>query len=341
MNNLPKIVHLLDDISLGGVTKSLELFRNPTLERHYSFSVEEVHPEWSIAPRFDASAIVVHFSVSWKTMPFLYSLASKNPKAKLILMQHSYSEEWEQINVPEKGRFRSMLKLAHRVFDRVICVSEAQAMWLQGATGLEDPKLAVIYPWSDMQGLAQLFRPHFSQKDPITIGTYGRFVQEKGFEQLINAFNSLGEQSEVKLRIGGFGPDETKLKQLAADNANISFFGKVGRLADFYKQCDIIAVPSQFEAYGLVATEARLAARPIFVSNAGGLPEQVSDAGLVVDFEDNAVVVRLLKQIRHLPLVQMSVAGRDDCLRVTEQRIEAWLDMLSKLELDKPQLKAA
>jgi len=341
MNNQPKIIHLLDDISLGGVTKSLELFQNAALCRHYDFAIEEVHPDWSIAPKFDAAAIVVHFSASWKTLPFLYSLASRNPGTKLIVVEHSYSREWEQLKVPDTSRFRSMLKLAHQIFDRVICVSEAQALWLEEAVELNAPKMQVIYPWSDMQGLAQLFRPHFSQKEPITIGAYGRFVEEKGFENLIEAVNSMGLQDNLKLLLGGFGPDEDKLKKLSASNANISFYGKVERVADFLDQCDIVAVPSQFEAYGLVATEARLAARPVLVSGVGGLPEQVGDAGLIVNFDDQAAVSKLLKQIRRLPLVNMSVAGRDDCLRVTEQRVEAWLDMLAELEINAVQMKAA
>lgn len=331
MKNLPKVIHLLDDFSLGGVTKNLKLFQNSALTRQYAFGAEEVHPEWSIAPKLEADIIVVHFSVCWKSLPFLYSLAARNSGAKLILVEHSYSREWEDIHVPEKARFRSMLKLAHRIFDRVICVSEAQAKWLKEAVGLEMPKGKVLYPWSDMQGLATLMRPHFSLKTPITIGAYGRFVDDKGFENLINAVNKIGKNSHIKLLIGGFGPEEQKLKRLAASNPNISFYGTVKRVADFIGQCDLIAVPSKYEAYGLVATEARLAARPILVSDVGGLTEQVGTAGRAVDFGDEQAVGSLLVQIRHLPLVQMSVAARESTIRVTEERIEAWQNMFEDL----------
>lgn len=341
MTKLPKIVHVLDDLSLGGVTRSLELFQHPALNRYYDFALEEVHPDWSIAPKFDAAVIVVHFSVSWKTLPFLYSLAARNSHASLVLMEHSYSREWESLYVPEKPRFRSMLKLAHKIFDRVICVSEAQALWLQEAADLCKSKRQVIYPWSDMQGLAQLSRPHFSLKQPITIGAYGRFIEDKGLARLIDAMNILGNQNELKLLLGGFGPDEDKLKRLAGSNFNISFYGPVKQVDYFLEQCDVVAVPSKFESYGLVATEARLAARPIFVSGVGGLPEQVGDAGLVVDFDDRASVVKLLKNMRYLPLVNMSVAGREDCLRVTENRVDAWLGMLGELTQCSVSLKAA
>ncbi len=332
MKDKMQIVHLLDDVALGGVTKNLELFQHPAFGRRFETVVEEAHPVWSIAPQFpDAGVIVVHFSMSWNTLPFMYSLASRNSSAQLILVHHSYSREWEQLQVPDPTRFRSMLKLAHKIFDRVICVSNEQALWLTEATGLEFPKRQVIYPWSKMNNLVNITRPHFSRHDPITIGAYGRFVREKGFDRMIEAVNKLGIQNDIKLNIGGFGPEEAELRRLAAGNANISFYGTVTDIDHYLDQCDIIAVPSRFEAYGLVATEARCAARPILVSNVGGLPEQIGEAGISVDFDDMEAIGRTLRNIRHLPLVNMSVAAREDCLRVTEQRVADWLEVFEAL----------
>lgn len=341
MTHLPKIIHLIDDISLGGVTKNLALFEHPALGRHYDFAIEQVDPDWAIAPRLKASVIVVHFSASWKTIPFLYSLSSRNPDAKLVLVEHSYSREWEELKVPEKRRFRTMLKLAYKICDHVVCVSSAQADWLAEAVELDGPKRRIIRPWSDMSDLARLERPHFSLTEMITIGAYGRFVDDKGFANLLSIINRMGDQSPVKLRLGGFGPGEQKLKQLAEGNPNISFYGKVEDVADFLSQCDIIAVPSKFESYGLVATEARLAARPILVANVGGLPEQLVGAGIAVDFDDAKAVIKLLERIHHLPLVNMSVAGRDECLRVTEDRIESWIYLLDGLLFEQNQQKVA
>ena len=156
----PKIVHLFDDAALGGVTRNLDLFKHPAIDRRYQTVIEEAHPAWSIAPRFvDAAIIVVHFSMSWRTLPFLYSLASLNAQAKFVLVEHSYSREWEEMHVPERNRFRSMLRLSHKVFDRVISVSEDQAKWLGEATGLKTPKCQVVYPWSNVDGLLQMPRP--------------------------------------------------------------------------------------------------------------------------------------------------------------------------------------
>jgi hypothetical protein len=42
-----------------------------------------------------------------------------------------------------------------------------------------------------------------------------------------------------------------------------------------------------------------------------------------------------------MPLISMSVAAREACLRVTEQRVEAWLEILTDLILCPASLKAA
>ena len=65
-------------------------------------------------------------------------------------------------------------------------------------------------------------------------------------------------------------------------------------------------VPSRHEAFGLVATEARMAARPILVADVDGLPEQVGEAGLARPMgtpdEIAAAILELAKLPCDLPL---------------------------------------
>lgn len=44
---------------------------------------------------------------------------------------------------------------------------------------------------------------------------------------------------------------------------------------DFLSRCDVVAIPSRWEAGGLINIGAREAGRPILVSPVDGLPEQL------------------------------------------------------------------
>ncbi len=331
MNDIPKIIHLLSDISLGGVTKNLELFKLQKLANRFNSQIVGIKPEWNIAPTFGADIIITHFSPSWRNLPFLYSLLKNNTGAKILHMEHSYSPEWEEYSVPNPSRFRAMLKLSYAFFDHIICVSKTQKKWLETISVAKSDKLHVINPWSDMDALWNLSRPIFSNPKTMTLGCYGRLVKEKGFEDLLQSFQAMKNQSQLRLLIGGYGPDDFSLQKLAANNPKIKFYGKVENVSHFIKHCDIIAVPSYFETFGLVATEARAAGRPIVVSPVGSLIEQMGNAGQVINFKNHNHAANILDKIREFPLDDMSLSGRESCKNLTSNQISQWIQFLGNL----------
>lgn len=56
-------------------------------------------------------------------------------------------------------------------------------------------------------------------------------------------------------------------------------------LADFYRACDALLVPSRSESFGLVAAEAQASGLPVVAANVGGLAYSVADgtSGVLVD----------------------------------------------------------
>lgn len=322
--SIAKIIHLIADLSLGGVTKNLEVFEQPFLANKYTSERAAVKPEWKMANRYEADIIITHFSPSWANLPYLYSLRKKNPKAKIFHMEHSYSPEWEAHNVPEPHRFRMMLKLCYAQFDKVICVSKTQSEWLMKINVLTSEQFEIINPWCELAPLLDIKLPDFWNAKPLTIGCYGRLVKEKGFQDLLEAFLGMPQLGDMKLKIGGYGPDEQLLKYLARTNPNVEFHGLVEDVAQFMKSCDIIAVPSYFETFGLVATEALAAGRPVMVSPVGALVEQMGNAGLTVNFKNHRRTSNTLATLDQLPLKSMSKAGRDASQNKQVCILEAW-----------------
>ncbi|MEO9468060.1 glycosyltransferase family 4 protein [Parasphingorhabdus sp.] len=321
----------MNDFSVGGVTKNLELFQSSCFTIKYESEVVEVDPEWSIAPKFNTDIIFVHFPPSWRSLAFLYSLRGRNPASEIVWMEHSYNREWETLNVPVKSRFRAMLRCAVALFDEVICVSKAQANWLGEVTKSDESRFHVVSPWSYIEGLDDVCLPHFSADKALTIGAYGRFSKTKGFAELIEAVKLTDTSANIRLNIGGYGEQEQNFRKLAHGCRNIEFYGKVDSLSDFLGRCDVIAVPSYFESFGLVAAEAKMAGRPIMVAPVGGLPEQVEDCGIIVDCTDQPSLVSALNNLRQLPLQKMAYLARQKAMIFEEKRHSDWLGFLSQV----------
>jgi glycosyltransferase involved in cell wall biosynthesis len=323
----PKLVNLLDDFAFGGVSRGLGIFDSEPVRAIVDPSVVAVNGKAIIAPRIDADVIVTHFPPNWRRLIFLASLKARNPSATIIHVEHSYTRAWEANNVSNQRRFRAMLSLATRVVDRIVCVSSAQADWMAEASELDRDAINVIYPYADNPGLEDISCPEFCPSKPLRIGTYGRFHEAKGFDRLIEAYKA-GAMPSAELIIGGFGADEDRLKKLAADTPGITFYGKVSDVSAFLSGCDVVAIPSRWESFGQVATEAREAGRPIFVSPIDGLVEQVGSAGKIVDFTSDTAIADAFGNINATQLRAMAQHAKLSTQNAGLARQQDWARLL-------------
>jgi glycosyltransferase involved in cell wall biosynthesis len=103
----------------------------------------------------------------------------------------------------------------------------------------------------------------------------GRLTEEKGFDTAIAAARA----ATVPLVIAGAGPDEPRLRALAA-GGEVSFTGRVApeELAGLRRRAAVVLAPSRWEEpcpYSVL--EALAAGVPVLASDRGGLPELVGD----------------------------------------------------------------
>jgi glycosyltransferase involved in cell wall biosynthesis len=116
--------------------------------------------------------------------------------------------------------------------------------------------------------------------------TASRLDNSKRVELLVRAMAHVDR--DVPLRIAGSGPEEAKLRELAAGDARLAFCGRVPaeRLAELYSHSRAVAFVPYEEDYGLVTLEAMLCGKPVLTcTDSGGTTELVADGetGLVVD----------------------------------------------------------
>ncbi|MCX7282739.1 MAG: glycosyltransferase family 4 protein [Novosphingobium sp.] len=326
----PRLANLLDDFGFGGVSRGLGIFDSETVREAADCAVVAVKPDAVRAPRLDAEIIVLHFPPNWRRIAFLISLRMRNPKARIIHVEHSYTPAWEALKVAHRGRFRLMLRVALRLVDQVVCVSRGQANWLRQVANLPAHKVEVIHPYAKNAGLEVLPLPNFDAARPLVLAAYGRFHEQKGLENLITAHRA-GALPNTQLVVGGFGPLDEDLRALAGDASDIRFAGRINDVAAFLGGCDVVVVPSRWEAYGQVATEAREAGRPILVAPVDGLPEQVGEAGLVIDFTKPDVIAKAFATLTPGRLSAMAKAARRSTVDCGPSRQRDWARLIRRL----------
>ena len=237
-----RIANLLDDFGLGGVTKGLTVYDDPAFAGIIEARTVPIKPDAIIAPHIDADIIITHFPPNWRRIAFLASLKARNPRAKILHVEHSYSPDWEALHVPNKPRFRFMLKMAFGLVDHVVAVSQAVGEWMGRIGAVKGDKLTIIYPYSGQKGLDLVPDMAMPEDGRLVIGSYGRFHDAKGFDTLVQAFRLLGDDAPFELMLGGFGPLQSELVELAGMARNIRFTGRVDDVADFL--CRAIALRS-------------------------------------------------------------------------------------------------
>jgi glycosyltransferase involved in cell wall biosynthesis len=129
-----------------------------------------------------------------------------------------------------------------------------------------------------------------------------RMLPRKGFQYAIEAVKDLGLDWQVN--IIGEGPYLDELKKMAANSSTpIKFWGWLDKnnpqFRDLYQTSSIFVFPSESENFPVVLLEAMAAGMAIITSTAGGCPEVVSDAALLVEPRDvDAIQNNLLMLIK-------------------------------------------
>jgi glycosyltransferase involved in cell wall biosynthesis len=229
-----------------------------------------------------------------------------------------------------------MLRLAARLCQAFFCVSRAvEESWF-GDSEVFDPdgppsrrRHFTIYNGVDVKafrspGLAEQtrsLRHQLGLADRPVVTVVGRLRWEKGQATLVQAMSEVArEVPDAVLLVAGDGPDREVLGRQVAEA------GLAGRtvwagmrsaeqLPAFYGLSTVVAVPSVFEGFGLVAAEAMAAGTPVVASAVGGLREVVEDGvtGLLVPPGDAGALAAAVIRVLRDPALgeEMGQRGRD------------------------------
>jgi D-inositol-3-phosphate glycosyltransferase len=278
MSQLPKVLHLVDDVTAGGVMRVVDhIVTSPDLAAMARHSVMQVPRGKVSTQKYNADLIVSHLSISWRNLPLLIATRAANASTRLVHVEHSYTEAFVALNVKHRARFTALLKTAFSLFDQVVAVSYAQAAWITSRGYCRANKIVTIQSCVDLSAFRAIPAP---KGRPRVFAAIGRLDIAKGFDTLIEAFKQHATDN-LQLHIYGEGSEEFALRNLAAGDQRIVFKGWAADPLAAFSDADVVLMPSRWEAYGLVAVEALSAGRQVFCSNVDGLRDHV-DAGAIL-----------------------------------------------------------
>lgn len=339
------IVHLIDDTTAGGVMRVLDLLRTDArLAASATHRVQTVSRGRLSAPAVEGADIIVsHLSVSWRSLPMLIGLRARYAHLPLLHVEHSYTEAFTALNVKRTRRFRTLLRTAYSLFDRIVAVSAAQAAWLKDCA-LADPENVVTIA-SAVEVAPFLAVPPVPARrpgQPHVIGAIGRLDPQKGFDRLIPAFRDTANP-DLRLRIIGDGPERAALEALAEGDSRIEFAGFVEDPVAAMTGLDAVAMPSRWEAYGLVALEARAAGRPVLVAPVDGLADHAAAGAVEVTGNTRSDWTDALDRVTRvtLPTMTRTAAARADAAGATARFAASWAALIAEVMVEEQVAPAA
>ncbi|MCJ7678583.1 MAG: glycosyltransferase family 4 protein [Anaerolineales bacterium] len=198
---------------------------------------------------------------------------------------------------PYGAMARLSLRLAARLSTAFFCVSRAVERSWFGDSALFDPSSVgkrrhfTLYDCVDVEQFAhgadqadtQAIREELGLAGHPVVGVVGRLRREKGHAALLEALSLVVRSvPDVTLVVVGDGQERAHLEERARGlglDGHIVWLGarRPEELPGLYGVMDVVAIPSQFEGFGLVAVEAMAAARPVVAFATGGLTEIVAD----------------------------------------------------------------
>lgn len=119
------------------------------------------------------------------------------------------------------------------------------------------------------------FKKNNLKKEKFNILYIGKFNKNKNIYELIKSIDILVEKYDVTLHIvGGGGDYDSNVMGLINKNKNLIFYGQISdknQLRSIFEKCDIFAMPSKYETFGLVYIEAMLQGLPILYTKGEGI----------------------------------------------------------------------
>ena len=291
---MKKVVHVLSLKGIGGVQKNfLDYYKSIDVKENNLHKVYVIGRKSKLFLNKNFFSLYSFFSI----ITFLYYLRSKkyiihfyNNFGSIKLYYLLILFKSNNIIIHERGtswnlnsKFSHRLKFISSKCDKIIVNSKATKFLIINKFNLHHivSKIEVIYNGINIENNHNI-RESFSNKKKqiFKVGFIGRIETPKSVHTLIDVANILKNKKNhyiYEFIIAGDGNLLNFIKDYAKDIPNIKFIGFVKDHKLFFKQINLLLVPSIREPFGNIILEAGICKIPVIASFIDGIPEIIDN----------------------------------------------------------------
>lgn len=209
---------------------------------------------------------------------------------------------------------RPALKMALHHADRILSIGSYTRDRLIQEQNLDPAKLSLLPCTIDAQRFQIAPKPQhllnrygLNSQQPIilTVARLDSGEQYKGYDKILQALPEIRRAiPDVRYILVGKGSDRARIEQLVTqlnvqDCVILAGFVPDDELCDHYNLCDVFAMPSKGEGFGIVYIEALACGKPALGGNQDGAIDALchGELGVLVDPDDVGAIAQSLIQI--------------------------------------------
>lgn len=249
------------------------LFEHPPYNLALSVAIHNV------TVSHDLDLVHAHYAVPHATSAWIAKEMLERPGFRIVTTLHGT----DITLVGQDPSYRTITSFSIRKSDCLTAVSEYLMRETIQHFDVARGGIRVIPNFVDLarydRGAYPCHRAKLTLEGEKIVTHISNFRPVKRVDDVVRIFSRIARRVPARLLLVGDGPERGRVQQVAEQEGiidRILFLGKQASVAELLACTDLFLLPSESEAFGLVALEAMACGVPVVATNVGGIPEVVT-----------------------------------------------------------------